>query len=120
MIVTEKKRGILLTSWLIIMLVVKFFAASSFFLANEQIALYSPNITLWLAYLYGIIAFVNLTFVIFLFRWKKWAFYGICINAIIVFIMNLFIGMDAQVAILALSLVVILYLTMRPKWDLFE
>jgi len=120
MVVKEKKRGILLTSWLIIMLVVKFFAASSFFLANEQIALFYPNITLWLAYLYGIIALINLTFVIFLFRWKKWAFYGICINAAIVFIINLSIGLNVQFATLALSLVVILYLTMRPKWDLFE
>ena len=51
--------------------------------------------------------------------WKKWAFFAFCGIAGIAFVINLVIRGGFS-SILGLLGPIILYLIMRPKWDLFE
>ena len=117
---TEKKRGALLTIWLVIMLIANFFTALFYLLLNPTIASADPNVASWIFYIYGISGLANFAFVIFLFMWKRWAFYALCGSAMIVFIMNLAIGVGIFAAIFGLAEPVILYLIMKSNWDLFE
>ena len=117
---TEKKRGALLTIWLVLMLIVNFFTALSYLILNTKITSVYPNIPSWLFYIYGPLALANLVFTIFLFMWKRWAFFAFCGSAVVAFIINLTIGLGLFVGIMGLGGPVILYLIMRSKWDLFE
>ncbi len=120
MVETEKKRGALLTTWLVIMLIANFFTALSYFIFNSTIASTYPNIPVWMFYLYGVLSLANLTFVIFLFMWKRWAFYALCGSAVIAFIMNIVVGLGIATSIMGLAGPVILYLIMRSRWELFK
>ena len=117
---TEKKRGTLLTVWLAIMLILNTITALSYLLLNTSIASFYPDIPSWIFYLYGLLSLANATFVIFLFKWKKWALFAICASAAIIFIMNIAVGIKTTTAIAGLLGPIILYLIMRPKWKLFE
>jgi hypothetical protein len=79
-----------------------------------------PTIPIWAFYVLGILAILNITFTIFLFKWKRWAFFAICGMAGIVFIINLLIGVNIFSSIFGLSGPIILYLIMRSRWNLFE
>jgi hypothetical protein len=79
-----------------------------------------PNVSSWMWYLDGIIAIANVVFVIFLFMWKKWPFYGICALTIIVFILNIIAGFGIISSIFGLLGPAILYLFMRFRWKLFD
>jgi len=117
---TEKKRGTLLTIWLILMLIFNGITALSYLLGGGFITSVLPTIPMWVIYSLGVFALLNFVFAIFLFMWKKWAFFGFCGSAGIIFVINLIIGIGFVSALLGLIGPVILYLIMRPKWDLFE
>lgn len=117
---TEKKRGALLTIWLVIMLIGNFFTAISYFRLNSVIASVYPNFPSTIFYIYGLLGLANFVFVIFLFMWKRWAFYAILGSAVITSIMNLVVGLGIFTAIFGLIGPVILYLIMRSRWDLFK
>ncbi len=117
---TEKKRGALLTIWLILMLIFNGITALSYLLVGEFIASALSPIPIWAIYSLGVFALLNLVFTIFLFMWKRWAFFAFCGSAGIVFIINLVIEIGIVSALLGLIGPVILYLIMRSKWNLFE
>jgi hypothetical protein len=120
MVETEKKRGAWLTIWLVFMLIVNFFTALTYLVLNKTIASVYPNVALWVWYIYGLVSLANFIFIILLFMWKKWPFYAFCGSAVIAFIMNLAIGLGIVSAVLGLAGPIILYLSMKSRWDLFE
>ena len=129
-----KKRGALLTIWLILMLLANIGAALMYFIVIYLIkyalgggridltplVVAFPAIYVWAFYVLGIGALLNVVFTIFLFMWKKWAFFAFCGLTGIVFIINLVTGTTIVSSILGLLGPVILYLLMRPKWKFFE
>jgi hypothetical protein len=115
---TEKKRGILLTGWMILILLANSFTALSYFLGSGFFATALP-IPLWSIYTLGLLALFNTGFAIFLFKWKKWAFFAFCGNTVIVFVINLSIGLGFG-SISDFLRLIILYLILRPKWSLLE
>ncbi|MBW2995668.1 hypothetical protein KY332_00035 [Candidatus Woesearchaeota archaeon] len=117
---TEKKRGALLTTWLILMLIFNGLTALSYLLLGGFLASVPPITPMWTNYFFGVFALLNFVFTIFLFMWKRWAFFAFCVNAVIIFVINLVIGIGIVSALLGLSGPVILYLIMRSKWELFE
>ena len=117
---TEKKRSALLTIWLIWMLLANILTALTYLLGRELITKLLTTVPLWAIYALGFLALLNVVFTIFLFRWKRWAFYGFCANAGIAFVINLTIGTEFVWALVGLAGPVILYLLMRPQWELFE
>jgi len=119
MVETEKKRGAWLTIWLVFMLISNFFAALMFLLLNKTIASVYPNVAMWVWYVYGSLSLAIFVFVILLFMWKKWPIFAFIGIEVIVFIMNLVIGLGIVVSVIGLAGPIILYLSMRSRWNLF-
>jgi len=117
---TEKKRGALLTIWLILMLLANAGTALTYLLDGGFITAFLPTIPSWAIYTLGIFALLNVVFTIFLFMWKKWAFFAFCGSAGIIFVINVVIGIGIVSTLLGLIGPVILYLILRSKWNLLE
>jgi hypothetical protein len=115
----EKKRGELLTVWLILMLLANVGTALAYLLIGVFTAAIVPSVPLWASYTFAIFALLNVIFIIFLFMRKKWAFFALCGSAGAAFIINLAIGVDPFSVVGLLGLPV-LYLILRPKWALLE
>jgi hypothetical protein len=115
-----KKRGVWLNIWLSIMLVANFITAFSYLVFTDRVAATFPHVAVGVWYFFGLVAFANFIFVIFLFNWKKWPFYGFCMTSIVAAVMNLMIGLQFVAATFGLLGILILYLSMKPKWKLFE
>ncbi len=120
MVETEKKRGLWLTILLILMLIGNFFSALVYLVFNKTISLLYPKVALWVWYIYGVIGLAGFVFIIFLFLWKKWPFFAICGATILVSIIDLVIGFGVFAALFGLIGPLILYLSMKSRWNLFE
>ena len=118
--VEGKKRGKLLTFWLVLMLIANAGTALTYLLWNSSIITTYPNVPSWIWYIYGLLGLANVVFAIFLFMWKKWAFFAFCGMAALAFILNLIVGLGIIPAIFGLAGPVILYLIIRSKWSLLE
>lgn len=121
--VEEKKRGWLLSTWLILMLIVNG-ALALLYLLGAGFIISLTKVPLWAIYSLGVVLLLNMVFTISLFRWKKWAFFAICGTGIISMVINISIKMNiANIVRSIFSPIIsigILYLIMRPKWNLFE
>jgi len=118
--VKSKKRGKLLTYWLVSMLLGNIVIALYYLLWNSAAITVSPNTPSWIFYIYGIIGLANATFTIFLLRWKKWAFFAYCGSATVVAVLNLLVATGTPVATSSLAGPAILYLILRSRWSLLE
>ena len=117
----KKKRKGFLQVWLILMIIFNSISALSYFLGGKEMVTLLPSLSLTLVYAFGFLAILNIVFVVYLFRWKKWPLYAVCGNAVIIFILNVFFaGMDIGSSLVGLLSPIILYLAMRPQWDSFE
>ena len=116
----EKERGILLTIWLALMVVGSGIGAILYIFATDLMASAMPTVPTWVFYLLGILSILNIGFAIFLFRWKRWAFFAFCGIAVIGFVINIGIGLGIVSSLSGFLGPIILYLLMKPKWDLFE
>ncbi len=114
----EKVRGSLLTFWLVLMLVGSVFSLFGYLFASDLFV--GVGIPLWTMYLFGFLDLFGVILVIFLFKWKKWAFYVYCGVAGVVVIVDLIIGAGLLAIISGLISPLILYLIIRPKWSHFE
>jgi hypothetical protein len=117
---TEKKRGAWLTIWLILMLIANFFTALTYLILNKTVELAYPNVSITIWYIYGLLALANFVFVIVLFMWKKLPFFAFCGMAIISLIMNLAILGLSIFTVFGLVGPIILYFSMKSRWELFE
>lgn len=134
---TEKKRGLLLTIWLILMLIANLVNTvyQFYFILNKilygskllenvpMFAIMMPTIPFWVTISFGILSLLDLIFVIFLFKWRKWAFYGFIATLIIEFLLDFITLSTISVlykSILSLLGLIILYLLLRPKWNHLE
>ena len=94
-----------------------------YLIGGQLLILLMPALSmpLWAIYFLGILAVLNFIFTIFLFMWKKWAFYTFCVSAVITFIVNVVIGGNIIFSLVAAVFgILILYLIMRPKWKMFN
>ena len=126
--IEKKERGPWLTTWLVLIIVFdSFVLLGSIFILNDSTLLkdvQTVGVAPWLIYVSAVIAVIDIILAIFLFNWKKWAFYGYCANAVIMLISNL-VGGDKSVSSILISILgllgpVVLYLFMKPKWNLFK
>jgi len=119
MVEAKKKFGVLLTAWLILMLITNAGGAIFYLLFGSLITIILPTIPFWAVYLFGILSLLNIVIVIFLFKWKKWAFFASCGMSVIAFLINILIGTGIT-SILGLFGPVILWLLLRSKWNYLE
>jgi hypothetical protein len=98
-----------LTAYLVFMLFVNTVAGLGFILAgNRELALY-PSAPAATPYILGFAYVLNVVIVLFLFWWQKTAFYVFCVLAVLVFLFNLYMGMDSISATIGLLTPLILY-----------
>lgn len=115
----EKKLGVALIIWLVIMLIGNAATAILYFAFGSALLEMLPEYPLWTFYLLGALALVILFLTAMLFLWQKWAFYTICALAVFIFIFNLFLGVNVTSALMGLIGPIILYFLMKPQWKLF-
>lgn len=120
----EKKRGALLTLWLALMLIANAGTAVYYLLfgstvASSLSAIGISSVPSWTIYALGVVAIVNVVLTIFLFMWKKWAFYGYAAITVAVFVINIIIGLGYS-SLIGLIGIIILYLILRSKWSYLE
>lgn len=123
----QKKRHGCLTAWLIMMIIGNALGSFAYLilepnvLANEDIIMTKEQMVLL-----GILGFINLSFAIGLWYWKKWAFYGFALSGFLMFITNLNMGMDFVSSALGMVGVMLLFSILQMKqgetsgWDNLE
>ena len=114
-----RKRGILLTIWLALMLIGYFISAVTYLFMNSVITSAIPGMSSAVIYLLGIVAIVGIAAVYLMFTWKKLGFYIAIGIAAISFIVNaVYLGIVN--AILGLIGIAILYILIRGKLVQFD
>ena len=119
---SHKERGSLIMVWLILMLLanlVTFLLYLALAISPAMRTLLLPSIAAWTIYLFAALGVLNVVCVCFLFLWKKWAFYGMCGSAAVALAVNLYVGVG-PFAVWGVGGVVITYLVLHTKWDLFD
>lgn len=123
---SEKKRGVWLTLWFILLisgnLQASIILSLNFRMISQVFPEFLSGISMFIIYAISFITFLNIIFLIFLFRWKKWAFYALCGGYFLVFVMMmivapLFVLYFGPLATLILG---ITYLLLRPKWQFLK
>ncbi len=107
MTTNQPQRHGCLTAFLLFMIVVNLLVSGSYLVFSNRIRL--PNAPYWMPYLLGFGCALNVVFAIALFRWKKWAFYAVCIAAVISLFSNLWIGIPLFNSALGLAGPALLY-----------
>ena len=118
----EKERGALLTVWLLLMLVANIASVMFYFVFEISTVgrqLFLPNVPLWAIYSFTVLGLLNIVFTMMLFMWRKLGFFALCISAGTAFAVNLIVGVGVF-SIVGLVSIPILYLILRPKWNLLK
>lgn len=119
--ITKKKRGILLTIWLVLMVIGNFGNSMTYLFSNSTFTSLYPNTSPDIFYFLGVLKFANVIFLMFLFNWKKWAYFALCGVAGITLMVDLFVLNLGNInSLFGLTGISILYLFLEPKWDLLE
>ncbi len=58
---------------------------------------------------FGILAIINILFIVALCRWKKWGFYGLCASALIILGINIYLDVPILRALSSLVTIIFLY-----------
>jgi len=115
-----KQRHGCVTAWLIFIIIASSIAALAYvaIIVNgdlmEAQGVSFPNELLLPLIL---IALLNVIFAIMLMRWKKWAFWGFAVTALITLVINIAIGISISNSVLGLLGVVLLYGILQIKQD---
>lgn len=115
----EKTYGVLLLLWLILMLFANLGSAATYIFLGRAMTLFYPTAPPYIFTVLALLSLVNVVITIFLFLWKKWAFYAFCGMAVIAFFLNIIMGLGPW-ALMGFLGPAILYALLRPKWHLLE
>jgi len=92
-----KQRHGCVTAWLILMIFFNSLVAVLYFFANEMLVENLPNNPpAIMLYLLGIIGIANVFFAIQMMQWKKYAFWGFAITAVVSLNINLSFGLSLK------------------------
>ena len=111
----QKERHGCVTAWLILMIVLNSIVALIYLFA--LIKTENSTIPGSILFILTILSIANVIFSILLFRWKKIGFTGFLITAVIVFFINLYIGLGLTQSIMGLLGIGILYAILQIKKD---
>ncbi|MFH1051234.1 MAG: hypothetical protein V1779_09955 [bacterium] len=114
----NKQRHGCVTAWLILMIIANSLVAILYLFNGEMISQNLPGgISNSMLILLAIIGICNVVFSVFLFQWKKWAFWGFIISSLVSFIINLTIGIGIGQSVFGLVGIAILYGVLQIKKD---
>ena len=94
-----KQRHGCLTTWLIIMMIAKSGVGLFYLFGSASMAAAYPHAPTWAFFALALISFANLAGAIALFMWKKWGFYLFAAMSVIIFGINLVIGVNIIAAL---------------------
>ena len=89
----QKQRHGCLTAWLVLMMLV--YTANMAYSVVLSFIVMTPMqmiIPKWIFFLLAAICILNVVFAIFIFRWKKWAFWGFLVTSLITMGINIYTG----------------------------
>ena len=117
---TNPKRHGCLSAFLIFAMIVNPIAAVSNFFFGSTIVNTLPNASIWAVYFLALSGAANFVFLLAIWKWKKWGLYGFTISGILVFVVNLTIGIPIPSSLLGLLGIATVLLFARPIWQHFE
>tara|TARA_B100001971_G_C17954979_1_gene414473 strand:- start:136 stop:510 length:375 start_codon:yes stop_codon:yes gene_type:complete len=116
---TTRKRGVRLTVWFVFLVIIGLFSVLSNTMFRSSLIQVYPDIPVWAFSVFAVLSLLVAIFTLFLFFWKRCAFYGLLAISVIAFLLNLYVGAGTLNALIGFVVVAILYLLIRPKWHLF-
>ena len=107
------------------MLLANLLAAYGNIAMQDQIVSALPRLSHNLILILAAGGLLNVVFVIAMFNWKRWGFWGFCISAIVAFSINIYAGVGVAAALAGLVGVVVLFAVLRigkekAGWDQLE
>ena len=69
----------------------------------------------WVVHMGGLLALMNVISVIYLLRWKKWAFFTFCLSTGVTVVVGIILG--KYIYLLSPVGLLILYILLRPEWS---
>ncbi len=104
-----KQRHGCLTAYLVAMLVINSLTALLYIVSTDFVKRGLPNAPAWTFPVFAAGGILNVVFVIALFRWKMWGFFGFVATAALALCVNLTFGVNIFQVILGLAGIAILY-----------
>lgn len=105
----EKKRHGCLTLWLGFSIFTYLLVAFSTLFQTASFHELQPRYPIVSIYLLGALSILNIGFMIALFQWKKWAFWGFCVSNIVQFVLNLSVGDNLSTSLIGLTNILVMY-----------
>jgi len=78
------------------------------------------NASLWAIGVLVLFSIVNVVSLISIWRWRKWGFFGFVFSVVVVFALNVSIGLPPAAAVVGLISPIVLFLLLRPVWKSLE
>lgn len=114
---TQRKRSGCLSTLLIFLIVVYALGALGSFAAAPLLQGTIPGYTTGTGIIMGIMYIVNIIFLVAVWRFKKWGFYGYIAVTIISIIIGLYMQSGIASALMALVFPIMLFFLLRPIWS---
>ncbi len=108
-----KKRNVMVTILLSLFLIADFYILKTILDSNPNND--SIDLTEKLNYFYVLFTILDLFFTFFLFRWKKWAFWGTLTISVLTVLLNLYVGVDIITSFVGLLGVILLFALLQLK-----
>lgn len=108
-----KKRNVIVAILLSLFLAADFYILSTILDSNSNNDVI--DLTEKLNYCYVVFTILDLFFTIFLFKWKKWAFWGTLTISVITFLLNLYTGVEIITSLFGLSGIILLFALLQLK-----
>ena len=109
----SKKRNVLVTILLSIFLIVDFYTLKTITDSNPNND--TINLTEKINYFYVFFIILDLVFTFFIFKWKKWAFWGTLTISILTFFLNIYVGVNIVFCIAGLIGLLLLFASLQLK-----
>ncbi len=116
----KKQRSCWLSAFLILMLIANALTAYIYTTNPELVMGLYPRATATVLYLLAVIACINVILAIGIWAWRKWGVIGFYISIIIVFIINLYLGVGFLASMPGLVGGVIIFFTTKKRWQHFS
>ena len=116
----QKKRGGCLSTFLIFMIIANTSTSIYYLVSLSLEGGIVPNMPLWSVYLLLFFGILNTAFGVAVWKWKKIGVYGFVGSAIIIFGVNVTLGINIFTALFGLVGPAILIILVKPLWNYLD
>jgi len=98
-----------LVAWLVIVLAANIAAAAVILYMYWVVNKTFPDASVWSTAIRTTVALANVVFVIAIFKWRRWGFYGFIVSSLVALVTNISIGIGIPQSLVGLIGVLLLY-----------